>query len=291
MRRRVGLIAMTAAAVAACNAITGLSDDYHLASAELDGGDDASSASDGRGGGSDAPGDDTTDSSAADAPSDAPRPNPGAFCTDAGAGVDGSNVVFCSDFEADGGPDWGWTTHDTQNGTLSVVDDAGFGSTRGLRAYVSDAGVSRKAALVEVFQALPSAHYDLSFSFRVKGNELPYLVVGLIGFNVNGSSNYYGLAEHNELLLDISSPPGTTDNIGVNDTPKDTWRKASITLDRVDGGTTYNGTMSVDGTLVDSFNALPSLNQFAEIRVGTFFTSNGPGTAEVFFDNVVVHRR
>jgi hypothetical protein len=282
--RRLALFAF--AALAACNAITGLSDDFRLASAPLDaGGDDDAPAEPPPP--PPPPGDDAGDSgSTPDAPIEA-----GAFCTDAGALSADSGVVFCTDFEGnDPPPTYGWSATDLVEGGVTVGAGYGVGGTHGMRAFAANMPTSRHAALVETFAGVPSAHYDLSFSFEVKGTPaFSYFVVGLVGFNVAGSSNYYGLAEHNESLLDISTPPGATDNIGVTD-PHDVWHTAVIALDRRDGGATYDGTITVDGTVVDTYSGLGTNNKPAEVHVGVFYSSTEPGTAEVWIDNVVVHR-
>lgn len=283
--RRAGIAVPCAVGLFACNVITGLSDDFKVASSELDAGDDGPIGS----------GDDSGPDHDGTMPDVAPpKPDAGAFCNDAGLGTEGSGVVFCTDFESvdASDPNLGWSKHDTStNCSVTLHEDGGVLGTRALRAYAGDAGGSRKAALVKSFPALPGAFYELTFSFRVKAIDFTYSVVGLVGFNVDLTNNYYGLAEHNKNAFDVSSPPGTPD--GTYLAADNAWHTAKIRLSGVNdaGGGSYNGTIFVDGTFVDAFNGLPSGNQPAEIRVGAFFTATAVGVAEVYVDNVILVQR
>jgi len=285
--RRVALVLTGALAVVACNVIDGLSDDFELASAPLDGGGDAPTGEP-----PPTPGDDgsSPNDAASDAGTDAPV-NRGAFCTDAGALAPDSGVIFCTDFEDDASaPKWGWTKTDVANGAVAVEDGAGFEGSRALHASAADAGgTSRKAALVQTFPSALVGHYEMTFKLRVKHTDLSYVVAGLFGFNVDTYNDYYGVAEHNTNQLDVTAAlPAVPDGTYFDDTPANQWRDIRIVLDRVDGGTTYDGQLFVDGMLYDVTNGIVSLSQLAEIRVGAFFTSSEVGTAEVYVDDVVV---
>ncbi len=290
--RRAPFVIAGALALVACNLISGLSEDFRLASATLDGGDDAPLAPPPpppRDDGSAVP------DAASDAPPDAP-PFAGAFCTDAGALAPDSGVVFCWDFEEDASaPKWGWTKTDVANGSVAVEDDAGFMGTRALHATAADAGAgvtSRKAALVQVMTTSLYAHYELTFKVRVKHTDLSYVALGILGFNVDMYDQYYGVAEHNATQLDVTAhAPAVPDGVGFDEMPPTQWRDVRVVLDRADGGTTYSGQLFVDGSLYDSTNGVTSMNQLAEIRVGAFFTSKEVGTAEVYVDDVVVRAR
>jgi hypothetical protein len=276
-------VATSAAALFACNAITGLSEDYRLAGASGEAGaGDAPSAGDGP------PTDDgasPTDATPTDAPPDAPPPT--GPCADAGP-----TTLFCADFDDPklAAPDWGFTTHDTESGAVAVVPGIGKGGTRALRATASTAGGSRQAALVLKLAGLPLAHYDLRFDVYVKTTTLDYLVVGMLGFDQTQSGPYYGLAEHNGGLFDVSMPPKSSDGVGVTDDHAK-FHEALLTIDRNDGGAGYHAVMRVDGTLVDEIASFAggAGTKPVEIRVGAFYTATGAGTAEVVIDNVVVH--
>lgn len=266
----------------ACNAISGLDEDFVLAPFDAGSSDaiDATTTD-----GAFPPDVVTTDAPPGDAgPSDA-------FSCDAG---DGANVAFCTDFETDAS----WTASELLEGTVAFELDAGVGGSRGMHAHVNDAGgVSRRAALWKQISG-PDAktwtHYDIAFDFMIQGKTFPYAALGIFGLTQpagGGGLRYYGASSSGDRMLEeVDDPPDIVPNKdGVMDT-FGTWHRAVIALDR-EGGGTYAASLRIDGMVVD---ARPGFDfgdaQTAELRIGILFTSTEPGTMDLYVDNILVHR-
>lgn len=275
------LVAVVVTAVA-CNAITGLGDDFVLAPPDGGGSDVGVSPSDAAivDDGSNAV-DSAVDADAA-AASDA-------FTCDADAG---SNVVLCNDFETDAA----WNGSELVDGTITFDLDAGPGGTRAMHAHVSSASTSRRAALwgrVAGADAKSFAHYDVAFDFMVASKTINYAAVGVLAVpqNPGGNLPYYGLASFSDKTLDVvdDQPRIVPDGIGLVDT-YGTWHHAKMTFDR-NGGGTYDVTLVVDATNID----VPRTLDFgdaatAEVRIGILFTSTDSGEMDLFVDNVLARR-
>lgn len=289
MRRRAAVLVVLV--LVACNAISGLGEDFTLTSPNgpaNDGGADSTTTADVEPGTDGATQDANADAGNGDAPSDAPV---GPFSCDAG---DAANVVFCTDFETDAG----WTTDELTRGVVTFELDAGPGGTRAMHARVDDAGVSRRAALWKRLgsnDAKNYAHYDVAFDFKVTGKTFNYGVLGLFGVTQpsgGGALRFFGVASYMDQGLDVAAEvPDVIAQGGaqVADT-FGAWHHAFITLDREPAGT-YAMTLTIDATLVDQRSGFDFGNpQTAEVRIGIMFTSQTKGTMDVFYDNVLVHR-
>ena len=271
--------------LAACNALTGLSDDYRLAPeiAEGDGGTGVG----GDGGTSPV------------APDGAPLPEGGEagpggrFC----ATVSDPNA-FCADFEDPSlaAPAFGWDPagFERNGGDVAVETGVGKDGSRGLRARATaDGGASLKVAL---WKTLPGAvssamsHLELRFDFRIASSTMDYAALGAFAFPQQGGGlPVFGLGWFGD-YLDTTSPPGAGDanrySGGVG-----AWHAAKLTLDRAANGT-YDLELFVDGTVVDRKSGLSIGTPTAvQVRFGAYFTSTSPGAVDVAFDDVVATRK
>ncbi len=298
MRRRVAWFAAITIVLAACNSITGLSDDYRLG--DDDGGadpdtgtnvpdstieDDGATTSDA---GVDVADTSTPDAAGQDADA-APDAPPSTFCADAGA-----TVVFCTDFE-EANPLAKWDNAPGQikggNGQISIVAGAGIGGSKAYRAFASEAATDRTVAMWKAISNTPSSNsrYTATFSFLIKKKTIEYGVFGALGF-VPTFSPYYGLATYPNGNLDQSDPPAPSTGLTAPGT-LDVWHTATIVLERVGAGPGFNGKIIVNGQTIDDARPLNAgAATSTELRLGYLFTSADPGEAEVFYDNVIVFR-
>lgn len=283
MRARF-LLAATAA-LAACNAITGLSDDYHLAATT--GGEDA---------GSDARGD-----GAVVAPDGAPV-SPDAATPDAPATAFcalHASATFCADFEDPSlaAPAYGWdsTGYEKNGGDFGVEPGIGKDGTRGLRfRATADGGASLKVAL---WKTLPgtgpttTAEYDLDFDFRIAGNSvMDYAALASFSFPVPGDLYNVGLGWYGD-YFDTTSPPNPGDVNRLTEGPG-AWRHGRVVLTREPSVTTYALETSIEGAVIDKKAGLSfATATSAQVRVGAYFTSKTSGSIDVVFDNVVAVRK
>jgi hypothetical protein len=283
MKRGASIVALFALAVIACNVITGLSDEFQVESARIEAGagDDSPSGipptPPGVGDGSPPDG---SDARPGDASIDVPKTG---FCSDAGSPV----YVFCTDFEDTTLSLGGFQSTDLSDGSVKVENAIGRDGGRALHATALNAPDASRHAAALLMLGSTFTHYDVTFDFVVQTDALDYVTIGILGFNVAATTNYYGVAMHNHNLLDVSFPPGT-DNLGVDASPGPAWHTANIVLDN-SGGNTFNGKLYVDKTLCQTTLGLNYAAAPPEIHVGAFFTGYGAGTAEIYIDNVVVH--
>lgn len=281
--RRAPVVAV--AVLVACNAISGLDEDFVLA--PIDGGADALDATT-----SDGASDDGAlgpDGAAPDAPPGDAGPSD-AFSCDA---ADATNLAFCADFETDAS----WTDEELLEGTVAFELDAGVGGSRGMHAHVDDAGVSRRAALwkrISGPDAKTYAHYDVAFDFMIQTKTFPYAALGIFALTQpagGGGLRYYGASSYGDRTLEeVDDPPDIVPNKdGITDT-YGTWHRALIALDR-EGAGTYAVSLRIDGAVVDQRTGFDFGDaQTAELRIGILFTSTSAGTMDLFVDNVLVHR-
>lgn len=328
--RLLGCFALwSAGVVAACNSIAGLDADYELAegASTADSGDGTSSGAtsggtsgtSGTSGGSsgtsgsidaepDAPGDGGTsetgppeggpDADPADAGADTSAPDAGRFCS-------GITADFCDDFDSE--PWQPWSRNEEEHGTWSVVSVGG--ADKELRAVADEANRSRKLVIWQRVSTnfAPGTGITLTFSFRIASNSLAYAVIGGIQINqveYDGGrvDMEFGLAAYGDCgsgrspCFDRNNPPPEGNHQFSPSRVRydlDKTYAAEITVRRLPGGT-YRGTLKVDGvTIVDdtdqTFFGNASPNE-VEVGVGMFFTDEGPGTGDVFVDDVVVRR-
>lgn len=282
-RRLAPAFVLLALAGAACNAITGLGDDFVLAPPDASTGDATTDGpGEGEGGApdgsrADAPGGDGSPDAAADA-----------FTCDA------ANVVFCTDFETDAS----WNASELNNGTVAFELDAGPGHSRAMHAHIDNVQVSRRAALwkrISATDAATYAHYDIAFDFRVAQKSIDYAAVGILALTQSGGGlPYYGIAAYTDNAIERfdvidDSPRISGDGNGVEDGTA-AWHHAYMTYDRQDAGG-YEVEIFVDGMLVDSRAPFDfGVPQTAELRIGILFTTSDTGTMDLYVDNIVVRR-
>jgi hypothetical protein len=290
MRGALGVAAATALLVA-CNAISGLDDDYRVgpASVHVEGG---------------AP---------APAPPPPPPPPASAPVADASAPLDASldatreagapdavasfacptGAPFCDDFEdaAKMAPSFGWTRSD---GLPNVLPSIGDNGTRGLSAKATAGGASAKVALWKTVRSGfdDGKRMTASFAVKIVSASIDYAVVAAIQLN----ALEYGLAVYSNascpgggLCLDENAPSGSHDFGGAAPVVLGKWYHVDVVVTRT--GTAYGGKVVLDGatTLDDrATGALPAGAAVAvEVGAGVFYT--GPaGTTETVVDDVVV---
>jgi hypothetical protein len=297
--RVLALVAL-GAAVSACTAIAGLTDDYHLA------GDAGGVGPGSEGGGGDGnvdkdgalpdgfvPGQD----GGADAPIDQVVPEGGTFCDQYGSAL---NVKYCDDFElTTSGPKWGWDDFTTSSATIVRENGIGAGGSAALRATVTSAPAGGSSAYLRKQMAPdPFTSFltqELSFSFSVSKKSTTYgATIGAIGYGA--SLKYIGVNVFMAVPddgIDISDPPGflsspyQTAHLGD-------WHRAIITMTRTATNVysstvevtkvgTTGATLMVDGPRAGFAGGTPP----TEILVGAFFTSPSGGV-EIIIDDVLL---
>ena len=284
MRRAIFAVV---AVLVACNAISGLDEDFVLV--PFDGGTPDGAGDGATGDGASSDGTSTSDVvTTPDGPTDAGPSD--AFSCDAG---DGANVAFCTDFETDAA----WDDTELAQGTVTFELDAGLGGSRGMHAHVDNANVTRRAALwkrISGADAKTYVHYDVSFDFMIANKTFPYAALGVFAVNQpsgGGGLRFYGAASWTDKTLDNAEdlPQITADKIGVDDV-FGTWHRALIALDREPAGT-YATSLKIDGTEVDTYAGFDFGDAIAtELRIGILFTSDTAGTMDLYVDNVLVHK-
>ncbi len=277
--RLVPAFALGTAAMAACNAITGLGEDFVLA--PPDASTEATT--------SDAPA--SADGAAEDgAPPDAPT------LVDAAKDAldcDAANIVFCTDFETDAS----WNASELKNGTVSFELDAGLGNSRAMHAHIDNVQVSRRAALwkrISAADAKTYAHYDIAFDLRIAQKSVDYAALGILAITQQGDLPYYGVAAYTDPPVERfdvidDTPRIVGDGTGVED-GTGAWHHVYMTYDRQDAGT-YAVEIFVDGVSVDKRSPFDFGDaQTAELRIGILFTTADMGTMDLYVDNIVVRR-
>ncbi len=277
------LAVLAGGAAAACNAITGLGDDFVLAPADASAVDGTiADATVGGEGGPDG------------AQPDAPEVDAGLDAASDAFTCDAANVVFCTDFETDAS----WNASELNNGTISFELDAGPGNSRAMHAHIDNVQVSRRAALwkrISGTDAKTYAHYDVAFDFRVAQKSVDYSALAILALTQSGGGlPYYGVAAYTENALERfdvidDSPRIVADDVGLED-GAGAWHHALMTYDRQGDGT-YAVEIFVDGTSVDKRSGFDfGTPQTAELRIGILFTTADTGTMDLYVDNIVVRR-
>lgn len=284
--RALVTLACTCAAVAACNAITGLGDDYVLVG--VDGGAEDAVTGDGSAGADGGPGGDADVSG--DAASDGAQP---VFSCDDGPG---GQVLFCSTFD----PAPQFDGEEQQGGTVTISATGGKDGGAALHAHANEGSVSRKAnkwIRVAGLDAALYQHYEVAFDFRIANRTLSYAAIGVLAFPqpVSGLP-YYGAAVHDDApyarldVVDNGAAGMTPGGAAVEDKPAGTWHHAFMTFDK--NGGTYDLSLSIDGQQVDTHQGFDVLSaQGAELRIGILFGDTSAGVIDVFVDDVVVRGR
>lgn len=312
----VSFVALSgAAALAACNAITGLDGDYRLTKQEEDASNDAAGtepdtdgavATDAGGdtGEVDAFVDDAAGDDGAveiDSGTDAAPPTDAGFCS-------GSNIVFCTDFEnatSDGGGTSAFGLEGARVliapsgiGSVSVVDGSGTGNSRGLVAKLSTTGTGARSAYLNIDLGPASTfdHLDVSFDMRVlqEGTSVPdFSSLGAIADRADLKPDYgIGLS---------AGVPSTFIHVYDNQTDSESASPDEIAqriytvhikADRagaVLGGTLVEITSMGATVALSKAGTTRSLGMAAELSLvlGIYNASNQP-SLEVHFDNVKV---
>ncbi len=292
--RKLTALALGALGLGACNAITGLGDDYVLERG--DGGTtptgDANQGLDGPIEGSTLDGGDSSTTPDADAGDGGPLLP---FCQrpENTLQAAGGPALFCTDFELATGSPYGFTSVSLLNGTLAIDPTGGVNGSKGLRAKITDATGSRRAFVEKDFpQMLDSfKHYEYSFAFAVKTASTVDSALGALGINGATGYRYAGVSLYNTgsapNVVDISDPPGGNDGTGVL-AAVDQWHTATLVYDVPDGGVTPKLTVKVDGNPVAlQTTAFTGTSTPIFILLGAFFTPTSAGTVDVVLDDVV----
>ncbi|MBX3258494.1 MAG: hypothetical protein KIS78_10840 [Labilithrix sp.] len=293
--RALGAIASLTAALAACNAISGLDEDYQLASGPTLPDDDA-----GVEGGTDAQAADADASIPrdGDAP-DAPGTDAGLDCNETPPAPPGWSMVHCDNFDDTSrtAPTYGWTRAQNTSGA-PVVEDGGY-VARGLRANVTTgAPAPGQGWVTSLWQRITGgvpdgAELTVRLRFKAITASINYSVIGAIQLN----NLDYGLA----LYRSAQCPNGATcldENDGHGGHPNASfasavaftpnhWYLVEISVKRA--GTAFSGKVVVDGAPVhEGANVLPpGAAPQVEVGVGAFFSANN-GSADVVIDDVIV---
>ncbi|MBX3208989.1 MAG: hypothetical protein KF764_28410 [Labilithrix sp.] len=298
-RAVIGLAAFTSA-LAACNAISGLDEDYQLAGGPAvtdDAGNEGGADGQGADGGGDAPSStDGAPDGRADSGSDG-----GLDCDSPPAGPSGSTLVHCDTFDDLGkvGPRYGWTRDQNTSGA-PAVENGGY-VARGLRANVTTGGTPPSEGWVTaLWQRIQGGVADgqqltVRLRFKAASANIGYSVIGAIQLN----NLDYGLALYRSAqcpnglsCLDENDGHGGHPNASfasaVAFTPN-RWYAVEINVKRT--GTAFSGKVVVDGATVhEGANVLPTgTAPQVEVGVGAFFSANN-GSADVVVDDVLVWR-
>ncbi len=278
---RMRALLASVAALGACNAITGLSEEYRLTPTAPDGGaigTETDAGADATSAGSDAAVDGA----------------PASFC---GALV--APGAFCTDFEDPtlAAPAFGWdaTGFEKTGGEFGIEPGIGKDGSRGLRFRVTTTGgASMKVSLWRTFAGAGPAEtnrYELRFDYRIAASSLEYAALATIAFpQAGGGLLTVGLAWYGN-YYDTSSPPSPGDATRFNAAPG-TWHAGKVLLTKEPAASTFALELSVDGTVVDRKAGVSAGNATAaQIRIGSYFTSLPAGNLDIVFDNVVAERK
>jgi hypothetical protein len=269
--------------LAACNAITGLSEEYRIAPTAPDSG--ATGETDGAS---------TSDTGLPVRPdSGSPDGAPGSFCDTAATGA------FCTDFEDPtlAAPAFGWDTagFEKTGGDFAIEPNVGKNGSRGLRFRVkTTGGSSMKVSLWRTFEGAAPAltnRYELRFDFKIAASTMDYAAIATMAFPQQaGGLLTAGLAWYGD-YLDTSSPPNPGDANRFNAAPG-SWHAGKVVLTKEPAAATFALEVAVDDVVVDRKAGFAVGNAAsAQIRVGGYFTSLPAADLDIVFDNVVAERK
>lgn len=281
--RIVGLSAVTAAALVACNLLTGLDKDYALGG---DGGTTPGTEAGGSEGGPDGASPDSTTSGDGSVP-DASLVD-ASFCT----ASDAAAAIFCDDFEDgsvnDAGVPRGWTNRrNDPDSSFAIAPGNGMDASGGLEAKLWQNGQPSRVVWLQKSLGPIGTHYEAEFDFRVASSTFVYVVLVSLAFPSGTDQDHGVAAEDNGSSFRGLNAAGTpVGDIAGN------WHHARVVLDKVDGGI-FGRQLYIDGTLVESSgNHNVGISGQSELRLGAFFTPNGTtGQVQVTYDNVVIRRK
>lgn len=282
MARRGRLLAFVAiassATLVACSLLTGLDADYTLQTAGGEAGKDGDIPGDG-------PGGDATNDSQPPVDGGPDAKTDGSFCD----GIDRTNVFKCFDFEDAAAPKFGWSSVKADEGDASVTVDpsVGYLGTDGLKFIMTKGAVGSPAAWLDeiVFSGNPrqNAHYEIEFEFQELAMQISYTAFANLTFPSGGADREHGIGNYMATYFSKLQP----ENLDVADEQK--WHHGLVRLDRADGGTTFDRTITIDRKPVDATKGLSSpTTGGVEFRLGTFNTGLQSGLISAAFDNVVI---
>lgn len=292
-RRLIVASVLTGCVLLACNAITGLSDDFSLAAPGQTDGDVDGSVDGADGSESDAGSDGTVAPDADAQPSD--------FCTAAAADA-GSTFAYCTDFEVEDLTGLVQATVDVDagaGGTVAIVRTGGKGGSSALEATIPQGAGDRRRAIVRI-NAFPgqlasgSSHFeiDVDVSFAA-ASDLNYMALATLAFTsgseISPPELGCGALGGNDGLL-INTP--ITD-AGFPFAPNE-WNHVHVVVDVSADKATFVGNLLVNGTSFTSATSWPASavgSRRPEVWLGVYNTSSNNGGAQVRFDNLVVKRR
>ncbi len=270
---RARAILALAFALGACNALTGLSDDYRLAT------------------GADGSPPEGIESGAAEAGPSVPTDGgseaaPGSFC------AQWPNSAFCTDFEDQGltAPNFGWDEKERNGGDFAIEPGVGKDGSRGMRfRATADGGASLKVAIwknVPGTSPSTSKRYDLRFDFRIAESTMEYAALATFAFPQQAGLATFGLGWYGD-YLDTTSPPQPGDTNRLNASPGP-WHTGRVLLAKDANTQLWALEVAVDAKVIDQKSGLSvGSAATAQIRLGAYFTSVKAGFLDVVFDNVV----
>ncbi len=273
-----------AGALAACNLIAGLGEDF-VVDPDAAGGPVTPTE-----GGTDGQADAATDGPpTTDAPTDRFVPDAAVllFCDLADTGTNGNG--FCDDFESDAGPpEFGWTSVLIErDASVRVSPKVGVGGSRGLDVYLSQpTGGSSNVWLAKTLTtAVSDTRVELEFEFNVASPVTIFSAgLGMLTFPAGGSPKEFGISTY--MNASVISQLGTIDAQQKAISPNK-WYRTLVVLDRPNTGALFSETVTVDGTVVDTVSNITPAGS-TEIRLGLFSTAGSTGSMRVRFDHVVV---
>lgn len=295
-RRLIVASVLSGCALIACNAITGLGDDFSLAAqGQTDG--DVDSSTDGSTGLDASVGDASSDGTVALDADAQPVDFCGAVAADAGA-----DLVYCTDFEVEDLTGLRQAAVDVDagaGGTVSIVRASGKDGSTVLEATIPPGAKDRRRAIVRI-NAFPgqlasgSSHYeiDVDVSFAAP-SDLNYMALATLAFTsgseISPPELGCGALGGNDRLL-INTP--LTD-AGYLFAPNE-WNHVHVVVDLSSDKTTFVGNLLVNETNFASATSWPASTvggRRPEVWLGVYNTSANSGAAQVRFDNLVVKRR
>jgi hypothetical protein len=292
--------------LAACNAISGLDQDYEL----TEGSSGSTSSSGGDGQATDGgPIEEATDG---EVTPDGPKPDvdgapPPVDCN--GAVVPGA--LFCWNFDKGDGLGGGWTQETVSGSANLELAPGNAGAGQALRARVDGNGnSSAKAALIRTISTKSWASgqtLTLKLNLKIVTASTDYAAFGVFEFGTpppteHGLAFYSGGAQcpGGVPCLDenepVHRPDHTMDLTGATPLAAriNKWMPAEVSLTWTSGGGgNFAGKVKVDGLTLDdrATNAMPSTAappQSVVLRVGVFFAGAAAQPNEVFIDDIVV---
>jgi predicted small secreted protein len=287
VQRRLRVIAGVAAlgsALAACNLIAGLGEDFRVGETGggAEGGGDAIAADGAVEGAS--PGDSQTDT----------QPLVDASTEDA---LCPSTAFFCDDFEGPRTTPFGWNqaVDMSLDASIAVEPGMGFnGASQGLRVAkyerTPDFSTGTNAYLMKIVASgNPGAYlrFDVGFHFRRLKMDTDYAELAILTFPNGAADREHGVAAYElDLVSTLKIAGAKAQNDGAM------WHRANVILSRPTALTaTFARTVIIDGVIVDATTgySFPTTGN-TELRLGVQNLGQRTGVVEAAYDNVSISR-